>query len=114
MSDYTPEQIRENRRRWAEALESGGWRQCRKKYADLGGAYCCLGVLNKLLTSSAFGREHASGDYDVFCSAARLARLTDDQVFSFIAANDDYEKSFKQIAAMVRALPDPEGVSRGE
>lgn len=35
--------------RWVKALRSGKYRQCRSYLTDAGG-YCCLGVLQKIVT----------------------------------------------------------------
>lgn len=51
MTEYTPEQIKEHRRRWVEELKSGNWPQTQKCLMRVKGGeydsplgYCCLGV----------------------------------------------------------------------
>lgn len=45
MTEYTAEQIKENRRKWVEALRSGKYKQARKVLREKGRTMCCLGVL---------------------------------------------------------------------
>lgn len=44
MTEFTAEQIKENRRKWVEALRSGKYAQTRDNLRDDRG-FCCLGVL---------------------------------------------------------------------
>lgn len=103
---FSPAEIMANREKWAVALESGEYYQCRRvwhmqvdeelKVHD--DAFCCLGVGNLLVygdPTPPMARTRAVAAYG----------LTEASFNQFVAANDTMGKTFPEIAAMVRALP---------
>lgn len=58
--DYTPEQQREHRKLWVEALRSGKYQQALDDLRDNTGAMCCLGVACEI---SGLGQWDGSGRY---------------------------------------------------
>lgn len=93
------ESIREKRLRWAEALESGKFKQCknRLKYPLSDGtyAYCCLGVACEIGVM-------VSGGNEVYPIDSDRLEYTHDEILDFVRMNDTHGKSFTEIAAFIR------------
>jgi hypothetical protein len=114
----------EQKEKWARALESDEYVQGRdglKSVASNGERYCCLGVATELFGTPIAGEDPVVGCYNeyLFDVGGRFERssvcpppgwmgLTHAEIGSFIKANDREKKSFKEIAEMVRALPETE------
>lgn len=126
--EYTPDEIRENRRIWIEALESGDYTQCREKLTD-GTGYCCLGVAGVALgfeVSTEYDGDDVSYEIDgnsgyLGCQVQRMLGFQtripspiggptrndwDSEPMSFVSINDQLRWSFDQIADLLREQPD--------
>lgn len=113
-----------NQTKWLEALESGEYKQgfnalCRV-YPDGTVEYCCLGVANELFSKKQTKIKDCSNGYvkgwdDDFAFAAKdttrklalYSKEGHDKTGSgvTIAMKNDDEKTFKEIAAMIRENP---------
>lgn len=87
--------------KWVKALESGRYKQGKKRLAG-GGYYCCLGVLRKIDPS--IEAVFAEGSLVV-----KSCHIPESKQYELIRMNDgethDYptNKSFKEIAAWIRS-----------
>lgn len=88
--------------RWVKALRSGKYKQCTGKLTDKKGGYCCLGVLQRLVTR----REPPSG-WDYSGSEAmplkmrplnKKVRGWSDSPHIVLAQMNDGGKNFSEIA----------------
>lgn len=98
----TKQQIKANRKKWAAALRSGKYKQCRHKMYD-GIGFCCLGVAAVVVCKLPAAILSDKG----YGAVRRAMGYTHDHQTAFINANDYDRKRFKTIAKMVDALPDP-------
>ncbi len=107
MTELTLEQMKANRKAWVEALRSGKYQQTTGTLTDQEG-YCCLGVACLVAGKS---------DSDIE-SEGTLNRLNDVRAFyglrgsdgdfdgsSLVWLNDDAQKSFAEIAAVIESEP---------
>ena len=87
--------------KWVTALRSGRYRQARGELKSASGAYCCLGVLRKIMhPKSVLERNKVDG---YLCGKhLKEAGLGADQQYALVAMNDDGE-SFSEIAAYIEA-----------
>lgn len=89
--------------KWIAALESGAFIQG-KEYLENNGAYCCLGVLNRVCSDDGIviGRCPDGDEYldAEICEAA--TGLTFDNQKRLWRMNDTEGKSFAQIAQFIR------------
>lgn len=112
---------------WLQALESGNYKQGKRKLRSIGDEYCCLGVACDLLQSPVFEGK----DCYVYCGS--MGEMTEykklglrDKVGSFVkcfkmptgrhcfslAGCNDFGMSFVEIAAYIRANPENVFVER--
>lgn len=75
VSEYTPAQQAEHRRKWVEALRSGGFRQGHGALRSRDGRYCCLGVACDL--AAAEGVVVVDDDESGYGRDARLVAYVD-------------------------------------
>lgn len=75
VSEYTPAQQAEHRRKWVEALRSGGFRQGQGALRSRDGRYCCLGVACDL--AAAEGVVVVDDDESGYGRDARLVAYVD-------------------------------------
>jgi len=110
---YTAEEIKENRRMWVEALESGNWTQRRGSlFNATRTGHCCLGVACEVLapaaaSAAAYDADAAAAHTAAYAAVRAACGLTPPETRIFIAANDEDLLTFAEIAQMVRALPEP-------
>jgi hypothetical protein len=107
MEAITKEQQAENRMRWAAALRSGVYEQCRTILFD-GDKRCCLAVGAVVL-----GRNIKEGDHIHHYTAVmhgmgfRMVHDGDDTIHQkFVDANDSEKRSFPQIADLIEQHPE--------
>ena len=92
---------REPKKKWIKALESGRYKQTQENL-ELDGRYCCLGVLCKTMridpriVKSSFDFELLSESF------LEKVGLTEEEQ-SKLAGMNDNGKSFREIAAYIRA-----------
>jgi hypothetical protein len=104
-----------NQERWLAELESGKWKQGRGQLGDKHG-YCCLGVACEALIPD--GKQDYHGAFQWFDHGgvapnelvAKLALYSKDgrsrdACNSLISMNDSDQKSFPEIAAIIRSDP---------
>lgn len=113
MTTYTPEQQREHRRLWVEALRSGKYQQARGQLKKRGGM-CCLGVACDLSKLGAWQEEAYVGPhfdrYDALPEAVRdwlgLGSFTGylGNGESLASKNDD-GRTFAQLADIIESEP---------
>jgi hypothetical protein len=84
-----------NAKKWAEALRSGKYEQCRNKMTH-GGRYCCLGVAHEVLIGPV-GVE-VRGSYE---AVDAILGLTEMEETYFVTWNDKDGKNFAQIADLI-------------
>ena len=77
--------------KWADALESGKYKQCTGLLRQ-GDQFCCLGVLSEIICCPNYP-DTVNYPVDV---------LTQEDIDHFIELNDIDKKSFKQLAEIVR------------
>lgn len=119
----TAEEIKENRRLWAEALRSGEFVQGKGALRG-GGKYCCLGVacvvLHKKYGSKDLSPVPARNMDDPVSAWGRVNSLLGNEALAklgldyygdrdtdqhrFTRANDEFGRDFKEIASMVEGL----------
>lgn len=81
--------------KWADALESGKFKQGRDSLVSSGPRYCCLGVLGVLQGIDVVKRDETIGV---------LPRNMMGKQDCFTSLNDTHKWSFKQIAKAIRVL----------
>jgi hypothetical protein len=109
----TIDDIRQNREEWAQALESGTYRQTKGKLRRRN-AMCCLGVLCDITDQERWEGEFYGGEnklppqeiLDIV--GLRDAGDAPHSVLRFTRANDYERATFKDIAQMIRDTPLPE------
>lgn len=119
MSKLTKDEIRANRLKWLEALESGEYQQTHGHgLRDKGGGYCCLGVACEVMGGGEWdGEDYSVGDGYIDCEATAndgapsvldWMRMSDSARWKCVQWNDGdagdgvEEHTFLQIAAKMR------------
>ncbi len=113
---YTVEEQAENRRKWVEALRSGGYQQCREAMAR-GVGYCCLGVAATVVLGV---EPKAVSDPvddeindDLYAKVDKSLGLTAEKRCCLACLNDDARLTFPEIADHVESHPELfEGASK--
>ena len=92
---------REPKKKWIKALESGRYKQTQENL-ELDGCYCCLGVLCKTMR---IDPQTAKSDFDhELLSESVLEKVgLREEEQSRLACMNDEGKSFREIAAYIRA-----------
>jgi len=85
---------------WLKALESGRRKQARE-YLQVGGGYCCLGVACRV----AGLRGELGGTYPPPTVLIKM-RLSYKGQLSLVLMKDTEGKTFKELAAFIRANPE--------
>ena len=113
---FTKEQLE-----WIEALESGEYKQCREALWDsINKGFCCLGLACKLNGVAVDSDDFVSGCYDQTLNATletkdvmnKLHLRNEDgesersDQMSLVALNDLEDKTFSEIAAILRESPE--------
>ena len=111
--------IEENIKNWIKALESGEYTQGKWALKDIFGTYCCLGLacehvlgLEPKLSTPANRRfffEEEQAGVLTRSQADQLGLNHSEGVYgesSLVSDNDDYNRSFKDIATIIRSQPD--------
>ena len=92
---------REPKKKWIKALESGRYKQTQGNL-ELDGRYCCLGVLCKTMRIDPQTAK-SSFEYELLSeSFLEKVGLTEEEQ-SKLAGMNDNGKSFREIAAYIRA-----------
>lgn len=96
--------------KWLKALRSGEFKQCTGDLTDGSGGYCCLGVLQKVITGEEPPRRWSGVGSPSVLLPAEMAFIDDvyfgrkprrESAHVRLAAMNDAGKSFKQIAAWI-------------
>ena len=91
----------EPKKKWIKALESGRYKQTQENL-ELDGRYCCLGVLCKTMRIDPQTAK-SSFDYELLSeSVLEKVGLTKTEQGTLAGMNDN-GKSFREIAAYIRA-----------
>lgn len=89
------EQDKQDRIKWAEALESGEYEQGQNRLHDfVENTYCCLGVAEKIGLCKV---------RDARYSVHPFASFNDHDLYNFVVLNDERGYSFEQIAEVIRS-----------
>lgn len=96
------------RKRWADALRSGEYEQCKGTLLNNAGHYCCIGVFQAINDKPTEGNE---ARYRQLEDQARINNKLPEEVFlgwdpdgnefNPMQANDDYSLTFPQIADLI-------------
>lgn len=114
MTEYTAEQIKENRREWVDALRSGQFKQTKGKLKARNGAMCCLGVLAQVAGCEFYydASEDGYGADNLWGYAPRkamefvgLTKRDGDFLDDNLADRNDEGASFAQIATIIESEP---------
>lgn len=113
MTEYTAEQIKENRRKWVEALRSGKYKQAKMVLREKGRTMCCLGVLADIAgckwSRGGSGSWTADGEFQVAPQKAMdFVGLRLKGAFygkSGLADMNDKGASFDKIASVIEREP---------
>jgi len=105
---FSPEQ-----EKWLQALESGEWKQCRRKLDDGNGGHCCLGVALKVVPgierdSDAPETLDSSTARDVLHLLDGAGEIQGERWggnIAYLTTANDEGKTFAEIAAFIRANP---------
>ena len=114
----TPEQLRENRLEWIQALESGKYKQTRLELCTKIGndkAFCCLGVLQDLVNETSWIRYEGEQYYFIVVDdknvrhkptttakqSVGLDSITEEVIIQY---NDLAKYNFHRIAKFLREL----------
>jgi len=94
MSKLTKDEVRANRLKWLEALESGEYRQVHGNGLAVNGAYCCLGVACEVMGGGEWaGREYSFPDGSFVDSDGAgvdsLARCVSGPLLRWLGMSDD-------------------------
>ena len=94
------------KKEWIRRLESGNYRQTRGvllKHKTNRAHYCCLGVLATCMPKASMTYRQMRAKENLFNAVAQTeVDITDRQQDHLVAMNDDYYKSFKEIAQYIR------------
>ena len=115
---YTLEQMKENRRKWVEALRSGEYEQCTGRLHD-GSGFCCLGVLCEVIGMK---KKRIATEIYYFGNASEIAPLKAQRSVGLISRNGSFDydngngsclaeendsgKSFSEIADIIESEPE--------
>lgn len=105
----TPEEIKANRLKWIEALESGEYKQgryqlCRHDEESVTKSFCCLGVAREVfggVEEDACGHLLSTARF-IFTPAERFSSVNETFEGTLIEMNDNQGYSFKAIASHLR------------
>lgn len=89
---------KENMLKWADALESGNYKQCKATLHNEEG-FCCIGVAHDLLVGPV--TTNLSDEYE---AVRHKCGYDTKQETTFYRMNDTQHKSFKEIAAYIREM----------
>lgn len=108
---YSLEELKENRKKWIDALESGEYKQgkCLLKRDD---AYCCLGICTLLYANENpdykpdWGRTHLDTEVREWVGLSTIGgKFEIGHTDNYLVNLNDNGKTFQEIAAVIKSEP---------